>query len=251
MPDSPDRPPLMPITADAAGDAGSTDRPSGPDDFALAASTVTAAADDFALAANATPLAPVIRAEIDASGGQITFAQYMALALGHPEHGYYARADLAWGRDGDYETSPEVHPIFGFMWARQVLDCWERLGRPASFALVEAGAGSGAFAVAMLTWLRERAPDCFAAARPVLLDGHVRRLADQQRALTARGFTAEHALFDDWMALPGTVTGIAISNEFFDALPAHLVERRGDALHEWYVAADGEREGGGFRFVLG
>src|SRR5690606_37700443 len=147
-----------------------------------------------------------------------------------------------------YETSPEVHPIFGFLWARQVLECWERLGRPAPFALVEPGAGSGAFATSILTWLRERAPECFAAARPVLLDGHAHRLDAQRTALQARGFEAEHALVDDWLAGEEPLTGIVISNEFFDALPAHLVERRGDALHEWYVVAD---EDGGFRFEPG
>lgn len=248
-------PPRRDADRRASGDARAghedTGETSDTDDFALARD---APDDDLALAASATPLAPVIRDEIAAAGGRITFARYMALALGHPEHGYYARDGLAWGRAGDYETSPEVHPIFGFMWARQVRECWERLGRPAPFALVEPGAGSGAFAAAMLTWLRERAPECFAAARPVLLDGHPRRLADQQRTLAARGFAAEHALFDEWTAREEPVTGVAISNEFFDALPAHLVERRGDALYECYVASGGasaEGAGSGFHFVLG
>ena len=126
------------------------------DDFALA--------DDFTLAAESAPLLPVILERIAAEGGRITFAEFMGLALGHPEYGYYSREDLAWGEHGDYETSPEVHPIFGYLWARQVLECWERLGKPAEFALVEPGAGSGAFMASILTWLRARAPECFAAA---------------------------------------------------------------------------------------
>nr|HRC62494.1 SAM-dependent methyltransferase [Dehalococcoidia bacterium] len=109
----------------------------------------TPAHDDFALANRATPLTPVIAAEI-AERGPMTFARFMSLALGHPEHGYYSRPDLAWGAAGDFETSPEVHPVFGYLWARQILECWERLGRPTEFALVEPGAGSGAFAVATL-----------------------------------------------------------------------------------------------------
>ncbi len=193
--------------------------------------------DDFALAARSTPLARFVLDAIDATEARrITFAEFMALALGHPEHGYYSRADLAWGARGDYETSPEVHPIFGYLWARQVLECWERLGSPARFDLVEVGAGSGAFSVAMLTWLRARAPECFAAVRPVLLDGHPHRLAAQRATLEAAGFTAEHALLDDSLARPERVTGVVISNEFFDALPVHLVTRRGDDLREWYVA---------------
>jgi len=200
------------------------------DDFALA--------DEFALAADSTPLLAILQHRIDEADGRITFAEFMALALGHPDHGYYSRSDLRWGRDGDYETSPEVHPIFGYLWARQVLECWERLGRPAPFALVEPGAGSGSFMAAILTWLRARAPECFAAAHPVMLDGHPNRLAAQRAALTARGFEVEHALFDAWLAREGRLTAVVISNEFFDALPVHLVERHGDELLECYVALD-------------
>ncbi|MBM4410068.1 MAG: SAM-dependent methyltransferase [Chloroflexi bacterium] len=201
------------------------------DDFALA--------DEFALATR-TPLLPLLVGRIEAAGGRITFAEFMAQALGHPEHGYYSRAGLTWGRDGDYETSPEVHPIFGYLWARQALECWQRLGEPSSFALVEVGCGSGVFMRAMLTWLRVRAPRCFAAVRPVMLDGHPNRLVDQRTHLAGAGFEAEHVLTADWLARPDRITGVVISNEFFDALPVHLIRRDGETLVEQYVAHDGD-----------
>ena len=197
--------------------------------------------DDFALATRSTPLAQIVRAEIEA-GGRISFARYMSLALGHPEHGYYARADLRWGAEGDFETSPEVHPIFGYLWARQIVECWERLGKPARFDLIEPGPGSGAFAVSLLTWLRERAPACFAAVRPRLLDGNQRRLEQQRSALAAAGLEAEYALLEDWLAGPEHTTGVVISNEFFDALPVHVVRRTDGELREWYVNIDAEGE---------
>ncbi|MEZ4504117.1 MAG: SAM-dependent methyltransferase [Dehalococcoidia bacterium] len=202
--------------------------------------------DDFALAERETPLLPIILEEIERAGGRITFARFMDLALGHPEHGYYAREDLRWGPEGDFETSPEVHPIFGYLWARQIEECWQRLGRPATFDLVEVGAGSGAFSRSMLTWLRERAPTCFEAARPVLLDGHPRRLEGQRAALAGAGLEARHALLGDWLAEDTPVEGVIISNELFDAFPVHIVERRGRTLHEWHVTV----EDGELAFVL-
>ncbi|MGE0134322.1 MAG: class I SAM-dependent methyltransferase [Dehalococcoidia bacterium] len=205
------------------------------------------ASDDFALAARATALAPIIAREIG-EHGRITFERFMAVALGHPEYGYYSRRELAWGAAGDFETSPEVHPVFGYLWARQIAECWERLGRPSAFALVEPGAGSGALAVAMLTWLRERAPECASAARPVILDGHPRRVEQQRERLAAHGFEAEHALIDEWLGGDIRALGVLISNELFDALPIHLVERRGGMLYEWYVTTG---TGGGFAFELG
>ena len=203
--------------------------------------------DDFALARGSTPLAAVIDAEIASGGGRITFTRFMELALGHPEHGYYARPGLAWGRDGDYETSPEVHPVFGYLWARQVAECWERLGSPATFDLVEPGAGSGAFMSAMLDWLRARAPECHAAARVTVLDGHPRRIEEQRAALGARGHDVRAALLADWLAEPDPIEGVVISNELFDAFPVHLVERRGDELREWYVVS----VEGGLQLALG
>lgn len=204
------------------------------DDFALA--------DEFALAgAQAPALQPVLDAIADGNG-RIPFAEFMAIALGHPEHGYYSRLDLRWGREGDYETSPEVHPIFGYLWARQIAECWERLGRPSSFSLVEPGAGSGAFMASILTWLRSRRPDCFEAARPTVLDGSSHRLDQQRTRLEAHGFETACMLIEDWLAQAGPITGIVISNEFFDALPVHLVERpaggQHGALHELYVERD-------------
>ncbi|MEE8336575.1 MAG: SAM-dependent methyltransferase [Dehalococcoidia bacterium] len=204
--------------------------------------------DDFALAAQATPLARVIAQELEAASGRITFERYMALALGHPEHGYYSRELVAWGADGDYETSPEVHSIFGYLWARQIAQCWELLDRPDRFDVVEPGAGSGRFAVDVLTWLRERAPGCFAATRMTLLDGHPHRAAQQRRRLDGAGLAAEYASVEGWTAAEKPLTGVLISNEFFDALPVHIVERRGETLMEWYVTAGEE---GGFAFDLG
>ena len=197
--------------------------------------------DDFALARRSTPLAPLIREEIERDG-PITFARFMSFALGHPEHGYYSRERIAWGHAGDYETSPEVHPIFGYLWARQVVECWERLGRPEPFALIEPGAGSGAFAASLLTWLAERAPDCYAATRATLLDGHPHRLAQQCQTLTEAGHTAAHLLADEWLASNGAepIVGVVISNEYFDALPVHVVERQGSDLLEWHVRLDAE-----------
>ena len=209
------------------------------------------ALDDFALARRATPLGALIAAEI-ARRGRITFERFMTLALYHPEHGYYSRGDLAWGRAGDYETSPEVHPIFGYLWARQVVECWQRLGSPAAFDLVEPGAGSGAFAAALLDWLRERAPRCYAAARPTLLDGHPRRLEEQRATLEARAHSARCALLEDWLGEPEPIEGVVISNELFDAFPVHLVERRDGVLCEWHVVAGaGVGEGTALSLELG
>ena len=56
--------------------------------------------------------------------GPLTVAEYMGLALTHPEHGYYMRRD-AFGRAGDFTTSPEVCQAFGELVGVWCVAAWE------------------------------------------------------------------------------------------------------------------------------
>ena len=53
-----------------------------------------------------TALGDKIAAQIRAAG-PITVADYMALCLADPEHGYYMRRE-PFGRAGDFITAPEI-----------------------------------------------------------------------------------------------------------------------------------------------
>ena len=98
------------------------------------------------------PLVARIRGEIERDG-PITFARFMELALYDPDGGYYRSAAARPGRDGDFLTAPEAHPIFGAALSRAVADAWDRLGRPDPFTLREYGAGTGTLALAILDGL--------------------------------------------------------------------------------------------------
>ena len=58
------------------------------------------------------------------TSGPISFAEFMELALYHPELGYYARAAQRTGRAGDFFTSVDVGPIFGELLAKQFAEMW-------------------------------------------------------------------------------------------------------------------------------
>ncbi len=175
------------------------------------------------------PLLEVIKEVILAHGGAISFREFMALALNHPNLGYYAKPDLKLGIEGDFETSPEVHPIFGGLWARQLLECWNLLGCPSDLTFIELGGGSGSFLVGMLASLRRRSPDCMSSLRVIVVDGSEHRL-DQQREKLKLGHPdldgrIEFWLLDDWMSEQVLLeNSVLFANEFFDALPVHLVE---------------------------
>jgi SAM-dependent MidA family methyltransferase len=158
--------------------------------------------------------------------GPITFARFMELALYDPAGGYYRAATARPGRDGDFLTAPEAHPIFGAALARAVADAWDRLGRPAPFTLREHGAGTGTLGLAILDGIAHERPDLAAILRYQPIEVEPRRL----EALARRLETAGHGAVLDTPPLPGEqpIDGVILANEVLDALPTHrLVMRTG------------------------
>ena len=190
-----------------------------------------------------TPAEAAIRAEITRRG-PIPFPDYMALALGHPEGGYYAGPEQRPTRAGDFLTAPELHPIFGAALSRQVAEAWERQGRPSPYTLLEYGAGAGTLALAVLDGLRDDRSPLAEALRyaPVELNEH-RRAEIRERAAGAGLPLVDAAVLDDAPA-----AGFVVANEFLDALPVHVVEVREGRPREVHVGIGCD---GAFEEVLG
>ncbi len=177
-----------------------------------------------------------IRAEIGRRGS-IPFADFMALALGHAEGGYYTVAAARPTRGGDFLTAPELHPVFGAALARQVAEAWERVGRPVPFTLLEYGAGSGTLAMAIVAGLRDDGSplaDVLVYA-PVEVNRH--RLAELGNRAAAAGLQVVDPAGLD----ADPVAGVVVANEYLDALPVHLLEVRDGRALEARVTV---REGG-------
>ncbi len=218
-----------------------------------------AAAGEFESATENAALVELIRARITAEG-PITFHDFMELALYHPQLGYYASREPM-GRERDYLTSPEVHPIFGALVGKQIAQFWELMGRPATFDLVEQGAGTGLLARDILFWAQHHAPpDFFAATRYRIVEVSASLRRRQEQTLAALGPTpplapprggegdahaasaSGAAMPVEWFdALPDAVNGCLLSNELIDSFPVHRVANRDGKLREVYVTTrDGE-----------
>ncbi|HWQ11002.1 MAG TPA: SAM-dependent methyltransferase [Holophaga sp.] len=151
------------------------------------------------------------------ASGPLPAAEAMALALYHPECGYYRRAEGPWGFDGkDYYTALDVGPLLGEALAVRLEETWRALGAPSVFTVVEPGAGrgwlgrdllaaaSGAFARALVYIHRDDNPAARAAAETALAPW----LAEGRARFSSEG-----------EPLPAFI-GAVVSNELFDALPA-------------------------------
>lgn len=177
----------------------------------------------------------LIRRRIEETGG-ISFADYMALCLYHPEYGYYMVPRERIGKQGDFFTSSSVHSLFGGLVARQLRQMWELLGR-GPFTIVEQGAGEGHLCLDILDAVAEEAPDFYRSLRYQLVEVSPDNRRRQQ------GLLAAHLERTEWCALEevDAVEGCFLSNELVDAFPVHLVEQHQGALREVYVVS---REGG-------
>jgi SAM-dependent MidA family methyltransferase len=169
--------------------------------------------------------------------GRLTFAEFMALALYHPAHGFYTRPPAGAGPvgpDGSFLTAPTASPLF----ARIIACLLERMagavGEP--LTLAELGAGEG-----------------------FLLRGLDRELGERRERVIGRAVAVETATWArerllgscPWVEVtarlancdrPGGPT-VLFASEFYDALPVHRVtfRRQGEtlALGEFYVESDG------------
>lgn len=154
--------------------------------------------------ASRAELVAEIHAAIARAGGGITFAQFMELALYHPQLGYYCRGANRIGKTGDFFTSVSVGPLFGQILARFFQKLRAALGAP-DFAVWEFGGRGGELRADVL----RAAPD---------LPYHVIEVG---------------------APLPAAMSGCVFSNELLDALPVHRVQVCGGAWRELYVKSAG------------
>ena len=188
-----------------------------------------------------TALLDTLRREI-AADGPLPVDRYMALALGHPRHGYYVTRDPL-GADGDFITAPEISQIFGELVGIWMADSWDRMGRPDPILLVELGPGRGTLMHDALRAARVL-PGFVDAARVHLVETSP-ALRDRQRAtLSGHGPVAWHDRLAD--VPEGPV--LAVASEFFDALPVRQFQKADGGWRERLVAED--IDSGGLRFVL-
>ena len=75
-----------------------------------------------------TPLGAHIAGRI-AREGPMSLADYMALCLLHPEHGYYTARD-PFGVAGDFITGPEISQRFGELMGLALAQAWLDQGSP-------------------------------------------------------------------------------------------------------------------------
>ncbi|MEM9121424.1 MAG: class I SAM-dependent methyltransferase [Cyanobacteria bacterium P01_F01_bin.56] len=184
--------------------------------------------------------------------GQITFADFMALALYHPEHGYYTRQAAQLGRGGDFVTSAHLGSDFAELLAEQLVEMWQRLQQPNPFHLMEMGAGQGQLADGILAYLHRQYPDCFAAVHYILVETSAALRQVQQTRLATWQAQSVPITWRELADIPAeSLTGCCFSNELVDALPVHRVTLTSKGWQEQYVTGSAANAAAPFTITLG
>jgi len=97
---------------------------------------------------NDSQLATLLHQQAQETAG-ISFADFMAQALYHPQYGYYMAPRDRIGKSGDFFTSSSVNALFGRLVSRQLAQMAELLSTE-TFQIVEQGAGEGHLALDIL-----------------------------------------------------------------------------------------------------
>lgn len=154
--------------------------------------------------------------------GDLTFHDFMEVALYHPELGYYARARSPVSRDGDYVTSPAISPVFGDSLSGLVRELMSRTDDEVC-SIVDMGGGDGS----LINTLYVDDP----RARFFGVDRSLERMVKRSGVEYASQLSS----------VPQKGAQLVISNELFDALPFARLVMRGEHPHElWVTERDGE-----------
>lgn len=178
-------------------------------------------------------LTGIIQKEIE-KNGPIPFARFMDLALYHPEEGYYSAPGDKIGWDGDFYTSSTVHPVFGALLAKQLIQMEAILeinDKGQTFTIVEVGAGFGRLCYDILKAIQKEKPTLFDRLRYFIVEQSA-WLLKQQKDWLSPIFPKQLSWSE---SIPQAFSGILLSNELLDAFPVHRMIVDQNRVQEIYV----------------
>jgi SAM-dependent MidA family methyltransferase len=154
--------------------------------------------------------------------GDLSFRDFVELALYHPAAGYYSRAQNPVGREGDFITAPLLSPAFSFAIAGLIREFLRRHEGEVT-SVVDIGCGDGALIHALAAQVP--GPRYFGVDRAL------------GRARAGEGVT----FVQTFEEVPRDGAHLILSNELFDAFPFARLVQRGEHIHElWIAERDGE-----------
>ncbi len=197
-------------------------------------------------------LGEIIHGRIKENNGEISFSEFMQVALYEPQLGYYQNNLEKFGSQGDFVTAPEISKFFAGCLAQSLTEILtdglkysESTGKESTTeqSIMEIGAGSGRLAVDLLTALAasSRLPANYYILEPSAT------LQSQQSELLAKELPEYFEKIQWLVELPQSFEGVIIANEVIDALPFDRIIKQTESWYRLNVSYSNDR----FSEILG
>lgn len=186
------------------------------------------------------PMIDILRKQIHQSAhGRITFEQYMALSLYHPDYGYYSRPVDKVGKDGDFYTSANIGTIMADMVARYISTrIRPKTNKP--LTVIEWGAGTGRLARHVLDAIQLHDPCCYEQLEYIAVETSNFHKCSIEK--NVRAHAAKVNLVSHFTSPREDRHYVHLANEFLDAMPVRRLTRHKQRLCEYWVVWDELRQ---------
>jgi len=174
--------------------------------------------------------------------GALSVADYMSLALAHPQVGYYATRD-PFGGSGDFITAPEISQVFGELLGLWCAERWQAMGEPQRVLLVELGPGRGTLMADAL-----RAAQLLPAFRAAI-EVHLVETSPYLRQRQKDALQDVDVTWHSELASLPEAPLLLLANEFFDALPIRQYQKTSSGWAERLIGLN--EDGESLRWGLG
>jgi SAM-dependent MidA family methyltransferase len=170
----------------------------------------------------------------DSPHKMISYADFIELALYHPEKGYYMKKREKIGKSGDFYTTSNVSDIFGRLIGKWFARNAGILGLQPS--VCEIGAGNGRFASAFIQGWNEITNDILTY---YIVEASPYHKSLQEQELS--GLENVRITYANTFADSGMNQGLVFSNELFDAFPVHIIEKKKGIVNEVFIGFENDR----------
>ena len=159
--------------------------------------------------------------------GKLPFREFMDLSLYESNQGYYTKNNI--GPRGDFITSPSVHPLFGSLIGKQIIQIWELMDKPNPFYIYEFGGAPGTLAHDLTNYCSLTKPEFLDQLKYIIIDPSPISERNIAHFSSIKNLTEIHK------------QGCIISNELLDSLPTRRFKKIFNSFKEIFIDIHDEK----------
>lgn len=156
----------------------------------------------------------------------ISYEDFMNMALYEEENGYYMKDKEKIGRKGDFITNSSIHPIFAEHFAQLFIEWIKK--EQLDPCIIELGGGTGKFAEQVIGTIKELDATLYEQLSYLIVDISPYHRKEQIKRLSP--FPAFRTVSS--LAEVQSKNAIIFANEWLDAIPTRVIEKKQDRLYE-------------------